>query len=128
MPRATVQFRGPFFEAGRRNAVMRKLDQDIRDDAEQASVDVVQALLDAVLKHPTGYYRSNIKASHAATGLIITDSRVRYGPWLEGVSSRNRETRFKGYHTFRRAQQILPEKVHAAARRRVSQAVRELGG
>jgi len=26
---------------------------------------------------------------------------VVYGGWLEGISSRNKTTRFKGYHAFR---------------------------
>lgn len=123
-----INFKGPFFEAGRRNAVMKKLEIDIRDDVEKDSVNTIQQLLDAVLKHPTGYYRSKIKAHRIATGVQITDSNVIYGNWLEGTSSRNRETRFKGYHTFRRAQQILPQRAMFIARRHVSRAVRELGG
>lgn len=129
MPSAKVQFKGPFFEAGRRNAVMRRLDTAIREEAAQVSVDLVQALLDAVLVHPTGYYRSQIKADRATSGLTITDSDVIYGPWLEGTGSQNYPvTRFKGYHTFRRANQILPEKIHALARRHVMRAVKDLGG
>lgn len=129
MPNARIDFKGPFFEAGRRNAVLAKMQRQIEDDVARAAVDLVDALLAAVLKHPTGYYQSRIKARRGSTGMIIDDSRVVYGPWLEGTGSRNFPvTRFKGYHTFRRAQQILPEKAHAIARRHVSAAVRELNG
>ncbi len=129
MPSARVDFKGPFFEAGRRNAVMRKLEQDTQDEIDQYAVDLVVALLEAVLQHPTGYYQSKIKAHRQTTHTIIDDGRVVYGPWLEGTGSRNYPvTRFRGYHTFRRAGQILPEKAHAIARRNVSRAVRELGG
>lgn len=129
MPSTKVEFRGPFFESGRRNAVMRKLERETRDEIDQYALDLIDALLVAVLKHPTGYYQSRIKVNRGTTHSIIDDSRVVYGPWLEGTGSRNYPvTRFKGYHTFRRAGQILPEKAHAIARRNVSKAVRELGG
>lgn len=129
MPSTTVQYKGAFFEAGRRNEIMRKLDQSIRDQTAQMTVDVVRQLLGAVLKHPTGYYQSKIRATNTESRVIIDDQRVVYGPWLEGTGSRNYPvTRFKGYHTFRRAGQILPEKAFALARRQVAQAVRELNG
>lgn len=129
MPSTKVEFRGPFFESGRRNAVMRKLERETRDEIDQYALDLIGALLVAVLKHPTGYYQSRIKVNRGTTHSIIDDSRVVYGPWLEGTGSRNYPvTRFKGYHTFRRAGQILPEKARAIARRNVSKAVRELGG
>lgn len=38
---------------------------------------------------------------------IIFDSNVAYGPWLEGVSSRNDSTRFKGYGIFRKTRDKL---------------------
>jgi hypothetical protein len=129
MPGARVEFKGPFFEAGRRSAVMRKLERDTQDEIDAYAVDLIRTLLGEVLKHPTGYYQSQIKAHRHTTHTIIDDDRVVYGPWLEGTGSRNYPvTRFRGYHTFRRANQILPEKAHAIARRNVSRAVRELGG
>jgi hypothetical protein len=129
MPASRIDFKGPFFEAGRRSAVMRKLERDTQDEIDQYGVDLIVGLLAAVLKHPTGYYQSKIKAHRSTTHTIIDDSRVIYGHWLEGTGSRNYPvTRFKGYHTFRRAGQILPEKAHAIARRNVTRAVLELGG
>lgn len=34
---------------------------------------------------------------------VVTTSNATYGPWLEGVGSRNSSTRFKGYWGFRQA-------------------------
>jgi hypothetical protein len=34
---------------------------------------------------------------------------VAWAPWLEGVSKRNKATRFKGYHLFRDARQELED-------------------
>jgi len=56
----------------------------------------------------TGHYARSIHGRmvsnlHGA----ISDSGVVYGPWLEGVSSRNQATRFKGYAIFRRTRDKL---------------------
>jgi hypothetical protein len=58
--------------------------------------------------HP-GLYESSIHTERSVVDhLIITDTPVVYGPWLEGVGSRNYPvTRFAGYHTFRRVSQLL---------------------
>lgn len=38
---------------------------------------------------------------------VLNDSSVVYGPWLEGVSSRNETTRFRGYGIFRKTKEKL---------------------
>jgi hypothetical protein len=40
-----------------------------------------------------------------ATATVVTTDIASYGPWLEGVGSRNLTTRFKGYHGYRMAAQ-----------------------
>lgn len=67
---------------------------------------MVQENLHGVIRHPTGYYESQVHAENTT----ITDGGVIYGPWLEGVGSRNRTTRFKGYFTFRRTTQSIRAK------------------
>src|ERR1044071_1485950 len=37
------------------------------------------------------------------------DRGVTWAPWLEGTSSRNRSTTFKGYHLFRQTRQQLED-------------------
>lgn len=64
---------------------------------------LIRNRLNTVLRHQTGFYRSHIQGE----GDRITDNGVVYGPWLEGVGSRNRTTRFKGYFTFRRTTQAI---------------------
>lgn len=46
---------------------------------------------------------------------IVTTDLATYGPWLEGVGSRNETTRFKGYHGFRRAGQELDRRAQGIA-------------
>ena len=58
-------------------------------------------------KASTGHYRRSIKGRAIGRAAKITDSRVVYGPWLEGVGSRNRTTRFKGYRVWRNTREWL---------------------
>lgn len=67
---------------------------------DEAYLDV-RHTLGRVLRNPTGYYESNIMHTMAGDTSYVHDSNVIYGPWLEGTGSRNKTTRFKGYHTFR---------------------------
>lgn len=76
----------------------------------------------------TGNYRRNIH--HEVKSLLgrIDDSKVIYGPWLEGTSSRNQTTRFKGYSSFRRTAQWLGERADEVVRAHVHKAMDSLGG
>lgn len=53
-------------------------------------------------KASTGHYRRSLHAERRGFGGVIDDSGVVYGPWLEGTSSRNQTTRFKGYRSFQK--------------------------
>jgi hypothetical protein len=57
---------------------------------------------------------------------MLTDGGVVYGPWLEGVSSRNNSSRFKGYHTFRMVLQEMDKKSEEIAENTIAEAVRKL--
>ena len=58
----------------------------------------------------------------------IHDSKVVYGPWLEGIGSRNAKSRFKGYAMFRNAKQQLEKLKAGIVNNRIAQAVKRLGG
>lgn len=92
---------GPFFAPGVDELVEREIDHS-RELVADVTYRRVEALLHDFLRHPTGYYESRIRVSRAIADTdLVHDSNVVYGPWLEGVGSRNRTTRFKGYHVFR---------------------------
>lgn len=71
----------------------------------------VQRILDQRIQRPTPYYETQVMVERAATDVVVHDRGIIYGPWLEGVSSRNRTTRFKGYAAFRTATQQLRTQV-----------------
>jgi len=59
--------------------------------------------LDRSIQHPTPYYETQIMMQRVDPDWVVHDRGIIYGPWLEGTSSRNHTTRFKGYASFRRA-------------------------
>ncbi len=75
----------------------------------------------------TGHFQRSIHGEMASSlHGIIHDSKVIYGPWLEGVSSRNQTTRFKGYAMFRNARQQLGRIASGVLRSHVSKALQRL--
>jgi hypothetical protein len=81
--------------------------KEANEDIAQDAYNRVQARLGSVLQNPTGYYQSRITTDVSSGSLEISDGGVRYGPWLEGTSSRNDTTRFKGYRTFQIVRQEM---------------------
>lgn len=101
-----VRLVGPLFDWRSRRAAARMTERAEREIA-QHGVNLIQDRLNEVLRTQTPYYRTMIRTERVRGDLAITDGGVVYGPWLEGVSERNKETRFKGYSTFRRIHRQL---------------------
>jgi hypothetical protein len=104
-----IEIKGPVFN-GQAKAATRSFLVEATDKIAQEGYDDVKQTLGQVLRHPTGHYESRIQTSRASSGSVVHDSGVIYGGWLEGTSSRNRSTRFKGYATFRKVTQRLQSK------------------
>lgn len=114
---------GPIFHC--EPQVARML-QGITDDIAKRGLELVQANLASSLRHPTGYYQSQVQVRDHPDGKAINDGGVVYGPWLEGVGSRNRSTRFKGYFSYRRAFQALDGEATRIAQRSVDEFIRSV--
>lgn len=108
--RTRTQFNGPLFDFRARRAF-----SDFRDELEEESaeyvLDHIQGTFHTHFKNPTGYYESNVRIKNSNE---VWDGGLGgpvYGPWLEGVGSRNNTTRFKGYHAFRKAADALDRRI-----------------
>ena len=118
-----VKLRGPLLEGRAPAIITEAIKAAVADVTAEGERDVKLQLRPG---HGlvSGHYRRSI---HGETGSAlhgrIHDSNVVYGPWLEGVSSRNQTTRFKGYAMFRNATQQLERKKGALLEHRVRQAV-----
>ena len=113
--RISVTKHGPLFD-GRAQAALTAYVRAAEGVVADEGVNRVQARLGSVLKNPTGFYESSIVTDRASVGEVIHDGTA-YGPWLEGVSSRNQSSRFKGYHMFRLVTQQLDRSAGGIAQR-----------
>lgn len=107
---AVVTVSGPVFD-GRADVAMRQFeDEALRRVGAQGLADV-HGLLNASIRNATPYYETQLLTERVGDAQLVHDRGVIYGPWLEGVGSRNKTTRFKGYFSFRLAAQALRPKV-----------------
>lgn len=74
----------------------------------------------------TGNYRRNMHSEVRELTALISDSGVVYGPWLEGIGSRNATTRFKGYAMFRRTSEWLNEQAPKVVQQQITRAIAKL--
>lgn len=107
--------KGPIFDGTARSAIDQFTDEAARAVADVGADDLRNST--AVFKNPTGFYRSHVAFQRQGDGYQVDDGRVIYGPWLEGVSSRNHRTRFRGYSIWRRTTQRLQGKAQGIAER-----------
>ena len=117
----TVTLKGPVFD----NASAKV--QEAIGDIIQDGVEAGEKRLDETLRpRPAGVYLSDGGSAGNYRRLVqgkvvnnlnalITDGGCLYGPWLEGVSSRNATTRFKGYASFRKTAQWLQKEIEGIA-------------
>lgn len=105
----TVTAEGGLFEDP--DGVVERSEREMIEALGEEAAFRIKRRLDRVLQHPTGHYRRSIgSAFHGADGSVkVHDNGVVYGPWLEGSSRRNHQTRFKGYSTFRKILQEIEE-------------------
>lgn len=102
-----VKFEGPVFD-GRAAEAMHRLAQEAQSEVAKYAEDTWQSHMDASFRHPTGAYQSHVNIARRDKDLVVNDgwpdSGLQYGPWLEGIGSRNSPvTRFPGYFSLRRA-------------------------
>lgn len=104
-----VSLTGPFLDQSGADKIDRACDTIAHDLASQAS-SYVHQFCNESFRNPTPYYETQIQTQKVAEGYRVDDRGIVYGPWLEGVGSRNKTTRFKGYAMWRRGfQQIERE-------------------
>jgi len=103
-----VTLTGPLF-SGAAASVMQDICDQAGVEVGHAALERVQFFLDRQIKHPTPYYETQIIQQTIGNGERVHDRGIIYGPWLEGTSSRNSTTQFKGYASFRKATQATEQ-------------------
>lgn len=122
-----VRMTGPVLEGTASAMTDVMLVSAVAEVADYAKFEVLMTL-DQALQNPTGYYESQITDQTLSPLLHrIHDNGVVYGPWLEGVGSRNYPvTRFRGYHSFRVARNRMATKTRAIIAAHVERLTRVL--
>jgi hypothetical protein len=121
----TVIKRGPLFD-GRAAFAMRQYIPAMVEEVGKAAEDLVRGET-GIFKNPTGHYEGQITWDRSSpTHGMVTDHNTVYGPWLEGVGSRNATSRFKGYHLWRKGYQQAERVADRIAERLMGRYVRKM--
>lgn len=124
-----IRVSGPLFTAS--DAIMQELADQLLGDLLARGEELVKEDLYPGHGVVTGQYRRGVLGERRPGRVrhgVIHDSNAVQGPWLEGTSSRNKTTRFKGYAMFRRATQQLEREKGKIGKDRIRQAVNKLNG
>lgn len=79
---------------------------------------------------PTPYYEAQINIQNTSdTSANVNDRKVIYGPWLEGLGSRNYpRTVFRGYSSMRKAAATTQARAADLAQPIIDHVVRDING
>jgi hypothetical protein len=113
---------------GGQRAVTSFLTRAVGDLIQFANVDVHDRCVRSFVD-PTPYYWTQITRTRmTSTSERLHDRGVSYGPWLEGTSSRNTRSRFKGYRMWELSRARMEAEAHDIVAPAADQLVRDLGG
>ena len=119
-----ITFKGPWFD-GRAERAIDQACTDALDDVSSFAEERVLLGTSASFKTRTPYYETRITTTRVSSdSTLVNDQGVIYGPWQEGVGSRNAPvTRFAGYHHWRKAKAAVvvrgPQIAEIAVQRRL---------
>lgn len=110
-----IKLSGPLF-TGQLPAIVHAFGSEMVDEVGAQSYAEVMGYLNAQIRHPTPYYETQVVYERTSeSGGHVHDRGIIYGSWLEGTSSRNQSTRFKGYASFRKGFQAMLPKIDGLA-------------
>lgn len=119
---------GPVFDGRAERACERLVGDAVEAVAEAGETAAVQ-LMQHYFKHPRPWYWLQITTAHPGLyTAVVHDRDIVYGPWLEGISERNRTSRFKGYHHWRQARSELTSRIPVLVEPVVTDRVAEMRG
>jgi hypothetical protein len=124
-----LDFQGPWFD-GRAERAIEDACDDARDDIAAAAEERVLMGTSAHFKTRTPYYETRITTTRVTEEVsLVHDQGVVYGPWLEGVGTRNRpRPGFPGYGHWRSAKQAIQARASQMAEAAVQRRLPEMGG
>jgi hypothetical protein len=127
MSNVDIHASGPLFD-GRAQRAVARASVEAREDIAAFAEDHALMLMGAAFKHPTGYYESQVRTTNVSADTDrVWDDGVVYGPWLEGVGSRNFPvTRFRGYSHWRRTKDLTKTRAPHIAEQTIARHLPEM--
>jgi len=114
-----ITFRGALF-TGVAEAELAAAEAAVQREVAEYAEYQWQMNMDGSFQNPTGAYQSHVNILQREGDLVVNDgwpdSGLQYGPWLEGVGSRNVTSSFKGYRSMERARNSVAQKTDAIAK------------
>lgn len=115
---SNILIKGPLFDGVALRDLEVAFETVQREVADYAQYQWQMNMTDS-FQNATGRYQSHVNILRRDADLVVNDgypgSGLLYGPWLEGVGTRNATTRFKGYFALRRAANSVAQKTSAIA-------------
>jgi hypothetical protein len=117
----TINMKGPLFDGVAERDLAEAVTAVQKEVASYAEFQWQMNMTES-FQHPSEppRYQSKVNVLQRGLDLVVNDgwpgSGVVYGPWLEGVGTRNATTRFKGYFAMRRAALSVGQKTPAIAK------------
>lgn len=108
---AYVHCTGPMFDGSAETAVSEMTRDIAKRGAEWAEENLRDTRMDKTGRAHGGF-QANLRVVRKSSGFSVPGPMVKgvvWAPWLEGVSKRNKATRFKGYKPFAKARQELED-------------------
>ena len=124
--KVTSSANGPAFDGRDVAAIAAGCEAAEKKTAEFGAA-MIRARMDRTFKRQTPYYRLQNIAAPTLDHWKIHDQGVIYGPWLEGVGSRNRTTRFKGYAIYRKSVAEIQRHLDNITEIEIEDALRRVG-
>lgn len=109
---------GPLFNGRLRREIIPAFLHDAKEQIGGQALANWHHNMETSFRHPTPYYETQTRTYWHGEEVRVDDRGVVYGPWLEGVGSRNSPvTRFPGYRGMRRAVETLMGQIPALLER-----------
>lgn len=120
---------GPLFD-GRAFVEMGRLDLGVRHAVGREAKNRWVGHLVLNIRQPTPYYWTTIAVNDRGPATVVHDDpSLPYGPWLEGVGSRNFPvTSFRGYWSMRDTIRSVPGWFDSVTGPVVAESVHRMGG
>lgn len=108
----TVHLSGPLFD-GRTQQELQKVTREMEKQVAASFTQQWMGNMNSSFRTQTPYYMTQVTNQEMPGQHVIHDRGIIYGPWLEGVGSRNKSTRFKGYWSLKRAYETTMGRVQS---------------